>query len=250
VADFLRNMRAAPFFIVRSPLLEAARIGGDPSAHLAVPAVREALRWASPSLLTAVTAEHRQAARDPDRPLTRYIERMAGFTAGVVEAGATEVRLSPRSAYRRILRADLDSVHGWLLATARSDLTSVAWCARLDIVWLADRLRVSTRSADGSDITEVDVERTPAIDAVLGAASRPVPFSALIDAATRHAARREEAAALVLSLVELPRSWSDMRRLRSSRTRSPTRSPNASRASGRRVSTRRCCSTPPRPNTR
>src|SRR5881396_811340 len=110
----------AGFFVARTPILaadDAAQVYTN--VALAHPIIREAIAYASPSLLEQAT----EPGRNHDKALpalNRYLARMtgrptpfglmAGYTYGPVGGSAVNVELPPLDACLRIIRLDVDCV--------------------------------------------------------------------------------------------------------------------------------------------
>jgi thiopeptide-type bacteriocin biosynthesis protein len=204
-------MRPAPFFVVRSPLLEGAGTAASIEAVVRAPIVHEALERASPSLVAALDGK-RQSRVDVWPSVTRYVARMrgrctpfslmSGYALGTTGGPTTEVRFVPRPMYRRVVRVDGDAVGRAVARRAGAEPHETQWVAPRDLLLLGDVLRVASRSEDGQQIRLTDVDRSEALDRALRAAERPATLAAIVDAVAPLAAGgHREAEAYVATLV-------------------------------------------------
>jgi thiopeptide-type bacteriocin biosynthesis protein len=207
-------MRFASFCLVRTSLLDASFEGGHTGRALGLPEVREAIEWASPSLAKAMTDG--SLAKLPPAPrfaLARYVARMAGratpfmlmagYSSGRVYGEDTRIRLSSRSDYRRIVRIDQQAVRRLLRAAALEDVDGSHWIARGDIIPFRTILRIMVRDDIGGDVTALDIDRSPAVDAVLAAATQRSSFGMLVSAALPFSPGLPDAEGFVRELIAL-----------------------------------------------
>jgi len=208
------HFRPAGFFVARTPLLTATEpVGLQPVDCLEDPLVREAIRLASPSLFDQATRH----GRDPQRAqcaLQRYIIRMrsrptpfslmAGYAWGRVGGSLNELTLGTRDAWTRHVRLAVDCVakivDASLTSTARRRATR--WRARRDLLILDDVIRmIGLDAAQNNELVYADVQRSPALDAALRSAHRPIPFEAIVSSVRAFAPTSEEAEHYVDSLI-------------------------------------------------
>lgn len=204
-------MRFAPFFVLRTPLLEAREEVEELAATLAQPEVREAIRWASPSLAETLAGE-RAGRRETLLSAARYVARMrgrptpfatlAGYSWGKVHGAETSLELSDRAAYRRIARLDVEAVHRLVAHEANLAPDSARWIVRGDLLHFPDTIRVVQRAADGETVKTFDVERTPPLQALLAVAQIAAPFDDLVAAVLPSARNPDHARRFVLSVIE------------------------------------------------
>lgn len=199
----------ADFFVIRSPLLEGdGADNADVDATLSIPAVREALGRASPSLAAAL--EGRASHHDVMPAVMRYLRRMqaratpfsllAGYAVGEIGGSSTEIRFGPRADYIRSVRIEVHCIARVLRElTPKSD---ARWITRRDLMILPDVVRCSTL-ADGAKVTLADFARSAPLDRLLEVARSPKSISELAaDLQVSCGATAEEASAFVDAMVD------------------------------------------------
>ncbi len=188
--------RPASRFVLRTPLLPFDH--GRTLAELVDdPVVREALWLASPELEASIEA-WRAAPTSPrglaiGRSLARYAARMAGRATpfalfGGVSigelAGETRLELAPRAEYRRATRFDLEYLAEACAALARELRAHLSHAVNTSLYELGDRLRYVEARVVGGERSHhlVELERTPALDALLARARDGATPGELVDA--------------------------------------------------------------------
>jgi lantibiotic biosynthesis protein len=229
------RLRAAGFFVVRSPLLSSHTFLGDVSQTLQqrVEAlgslckegpIAEALHASSPSLAKALSlsrsegAESQSASDDSVRygdPLSiaaacmRYVERMrgratpfglcAGYSMGTFGKSTTPLKLTSLADYDRIARIDLDVVNSVIrtrLVEDENRRRNGMFRASRDLVVFPDTLKVARRSPDGT-VSYADIHRSDALMHVLAFAQKAVGFEAIVSEVEPFATTTAEAVAYV-----------------------------------------------------
>lgn len=226
----------AGFFILRTPLrpFDDLLRWGEADLHLARehlsaffadPLVREGVLIASASVAEGLDGWRREPERESgrklERALVRYFTRMcarctpfgvfAGYSSGAV-GGKTELRIEPRSAYRRVSRLNLVYLVQALERLAR--VPSIRehlnyWPnATLRLIagrWKYDEVERSFDESSGrlrQQEREVALEPSPALAAVLTAAAEGARLGQLVRLLVHeHGADRAEATAFVEELV-------------------------------------------------
>ncbi len=211
------RFKAADFFVLRTPLLDAtAYIGATPEQALEDPILREAIGLASPSLLEEAGREN--GNRDKVRlGLARYLARMrgrptpfsllAGYTHGPIGERSVVLRLGPIGEAIRVVRADVMRIAN-MSQSEIGDVTrrtKVRWRVRRDLSILGDIVRITTTDlSHPNEVLSVDIRRTKALDkAVRFGASYALPFAEFVECVRPFAKDVESAHAYVHNMVDV-----------------------------------------------